>query len=83
MLRYGCLVAASNMHNALLGGIFHAPPTYFDQTPTGRILSRFSKDIEVLDSNFPELLGELIYCAAEVISQQYNKEINSSKATIF
>lgn len=67
-LRLGCLYAAIKLHNTLLGGLFHAPLTHFDKTPTGRILSRFSKDIDVVDSNFPELLDELIYCAAEVIS---------------
>lgn len=55
------------MHYILLKGIFHAPTSYFDQTPSGRILSRFSKDMEVVDSKFPELLADLIYCALEVI----------------
>lgn len=68
LLRYGCLYAALYLHNGILGGILHAPLSYFDQTPTGRILSRFSKDIEVVDQTFPELLIDLLYCATEVIS---------------
>lgn len=63
----GCLLAAIKLHFALLNGILHAPISYFDQTPIGRILSRFSKDLDVLDTTFPMLWGEILYCALEVI----------------
>lgn len=56
------------MHTILLNGILHAPNSYFDQTPIGRILSRFSQDIEIIDDHFPELLQNLIHEAGEVIS---------------
>lgn len=66
-VRFGCLVASINCHKALLIGILHAPLTYFDQTPSGRILSRFSKDIDVVDVGLPEIIKWLLYCATEVI----------------
>lgn len=66
LLRLGCVYAAIKMHKILLAGILHAPLSYFDQTPTGRILSRFSHDTEVVDNEFPLLLDELLYCAFEV-----------------
>lgn len=68
MLRSSCLLAAINLHKSILCGILRAPITYFDQTPSGRILSRFSKDIDVLDIALPESLKWLLYCSAEVIS---------------
>lgn len=68
----GCLFAAIKLHFALLNGILHAPISYFDRTPTGRILSRFSKDLDVLDTTFPTLLGEILYCALEVIYSHIN-----------
>lgn len=67
MVRWGCLVAAMNLHKALLYGMLHAPLAFFDQTPSGRILARFAKDIDVLDITLPESIKWLIYCAAEVI----------------
>lgn len=67
-MRLGCIYAAKKMHKLLLAGILHAPLSYFDQTPAGRILARFSHDIEVVDVEFPTLLDELLYCAFEVIS---------------
>lgn len=67
MICFGCLFAAMKLHFSLLRGILHAPLSYFDQTPTGRILQRFSKEIEVLDVKLPDVLKWVIYCAAEVI----------------
>lgn len=67
LIRLGCLFAAIKLHYILLIGIFHAPISYFNQTPTGRILSRFSKDLDVVDSIFPTLLTDLLECAFEVI----------------
>lgn len=63
----GCMFAAIKMHMILLNGILHAPNSYFDQTPIGRILSRFSQDIDVVDNHFPELLQDLIHETGEVI----------------
>lgn len=69
LLRLGCIYAAKKMHISLLAGILHAPVSYFDQTPIGRIIQRFNRDLEVVDSEFPVLLDELLYCAFEVISR--------------
>lgn len=66
--RLGCIFAAIKLHYKLLSGITHAPIVFFDQTPSGRILSRFSKDIDVLDNVIPTLLSDLLQCAFEVIS---------------
>lgn len=68
LLSFGCIYAAINLHNGILARILHAPLLYFDQTPIGRILQRFSKDIEVVDQKIPGILTDLLYCAAEVIS---------------
>jgi ABC-type bacteriocin/lantibiotic exporter with double-glycine peptidase domain len=39
------LRAAKRMHAGLLRRILGAPMSFFDQTPIGRIVSRFSKDM--------------------------------------
>lgn len=64
--RLGCWYAAVHLHNLLLGNIFRLPNNFFDVTPTGRILARFSKDVDVVDTTIPQLLSDLINCAFEV-----------------
>lgn len=65
--RLGCLFAAIAMHHTILNGVMRAPLLYFDTTPVGRILSRFSKDIDVIDVKLPQQISDLIYCMGEVI----------------
>lgn len=62
----GCLHAATLFHNTLLHRVLHAPAEFFDTTPCGRILARFSKDIEVVDSDLPQLVSDSVYITFEV-----------------
>lgn len=62
----GCLIAAIHLHRKLLHGILRTPLSFFDTTPTGRILSRFSKDIDVVDVNLPHYISDTLYCLFEV-----------------
>ncbi len=41
--------AAQKLHNKLLSGVLHAPLSFFEVTPIGRVLNRFSKDQKVID----------------------------------
>ncbi|XP_070536031.1 ATP-binding cassette sub-family C member 9-like [Ptychodera flava] len=43
------LLAAKRIHIALLRNIVHAPLRFFDTTPIGRILTRFSNDTQFID----------------------------------
>lgn len=44
------------MHTHLLTNVMRWPMEVFDQTPIGRILNRFSKEIEVVDVTLPQNL---------------------------
>ncbi|KAG0129773.1 P-loop containing nucleoside triphosphate hydrolase protein [Tuber indicum] len=46
---YGSLVASKNIHNRLLYNVMRAKFRFFDSTPLGRIINRFSKDMEAVD----------------------------------
>ncbi|XP_072027036.1 ATP-binding cassette sub-family C member 9-like [Amphiura filiformis] len=49
ILLCACLIAATKIHKAMLGNICHAPMRFFDTTPVGRILNRFSTDMNTID----------------------------------
>uniref|UniRef100_A0AAR2JGR7 Uncharacterized protein n=1 Tax=Pygocentrus nattereri TaxID=42514 RepID=A0AAR2JGR7_PYGNA len=43
------LRAASTLHDKLFKALLHSPMHFFDTTPLGRILNRFSKDMDEVD----------------------------------
>lgn len=67
-IQLGCLHAAQLLHALMLNRILRAPMWFNDTTPVGRIMSRFSKDIETVDQKIVEVLTDCIWCAFEVIS---------------
>ncbi|KAI1315141.1 hypothetical protein EDD11_001246 [Mortierella claussenii] len=47
------LRAATRIHNDLLDSILRLPMSFFDTTPLGRIVNRFSTDIFAIDNTLP------------------------------
>ncbi|KAJ8730882.1 hypothetical protein PYW08_002295 [Mythimna loreyi] len=67
-LYLGTLAAARALHAALLNGVLHAPSIgFFDCTPVGRVLNRFSKDVDVLDNVLPMTLRGWTSCFFAVL----------------
>ncbi len=52
----GAVIAASTLHKNLLENILKLPMSFFDTTPLGRIVNRFSKDIDTVDSTIPQTI---------------------------
>ncbi|RWS29225.1 ATP-binding cassette sub-family C member 9-like protein, partial [Leptotrombidium deliense] len=63
--------AVRKLHKNMLDCVVRAPTTFFDSTPIGRILNRFSSDMTVVDkklsTTLPLLLRFLFLCFAAVI----------------
>lgn len=52
------LRGAARIHDALLRGLLRAPiPTFYDITPSGRIVNRCAADIETVDTRLPVQIG--------------------------
>uniref|UniRef100_A0A3Q1JDY7 ATP-binding cassette sub-family C member 5 n=1 Tax=Anabas testudineus TaxID=64144 RepID=A0A3Q1JDY7_ANATE len=49
----GTLRTSSKLHDELFHKILRCPMKFFDTTPTGRILNRFSKDMDEVDTRLP------------------------------
>ncbi|KAM3726825.1 Multidrug resistance-associated protein [Dirofilaria immitis] len=52
-MAYGMVFASRKLHEGILRNILHLPMTFFDITPLGRIVNRFGKDIEIVDTLLP------------------------------
>ncbi|XP_048129679.1 ABC transporter C family member 13 isoform X2 [Rhodamnia argentea] len=57
---YGGLRAAVTVHEILLQRLIDAPVKFFNQTPSGRILNRFSSDLYTIDDSLPFILNILL-----------------------
>uniref|UniRef100_A0A1I8GNJ2 ABC-type glutathione-S-conjugate transporter n=1 Tax=Macrostomum lignano TaxID=282301 RepID=A0A1I8GNJ2_9PLAT len=53
-----CIVASFVLNESLLTRLFRVPMSFFDTTPTGRIVNRFSKDMEVVDRELPMIVND-------------------------
>ncbi|KAF0540793.1 ABC transporter [Gigaspora margarita] len=47
---YCCINASKNLHNNAIKRVLRAPTNFFDTTPLGRIINRFSKDTDTCDN---------------------------------
>uniref|UniRef100_A0A6M2DUD6 Putative canalicular multispecific organic anion transporter 1 n=1 Tax=Xenopsylla cheopis TaxID=163159 RepID=A0A6M2DUD6_XENCH len=53
LMAFGTLNASKDLHNFLLQSVMKLPMSFLDTMPLGRLLSRFSYDVNVLDINLP------------------------------
>ena len=60
--------ASRTLHNGMLKNILRSPMSFFDTTPLGRVLNRFSKDIYVIDELIPRVLSSFLATLFAVIS---------------
>ncbi|XP_066862352.1 ATP-binding cassette sub-family C member 10 isoform X2 [Kogia breviceps] len=63
----GTLRAAATLHRRLLSRVLMAPVTFFDSTPTGRVVNRFSSDVACVDDSLPFILNILLANAAGLL----------------
>ncbi|XP_043211787.1 multidrug resistance-associated protein 1-like isoform X1 [Amphibalanus amphitrite] len=58
---YTCLlIGAQIMHSDLMHNVIRLPMSFFDTTPLGRTINRFSKDVDVLDNTMPMVIRGFI-----------------------
>uniref|UniRef100_A0A182M895 ABC-type glutathione-S-conjugate transporter n=1 Tax=Anopheles culicifacies TaxID=139723 RepID=A0A182M895_9DIPT len=67
LLALGCLKAAEESHDKLLESSMHMPMSFFDTTPLGRIINRFSKDVDVVDNILPATIRAWLLMLFSVI----------------
>lgn len=56
------------MHDRMLVSILKSTMEFFESTPTGRIINRFSKDIDAVERSVPEAFRSWLRCLFHVLS---------------
>jgi ATP-binding cassette subfamily C (CFTR/MRP) protein 1 len=56
-LAFVALKASQTMFGQMLATVLHAPMSFFDTTPVGRLVNRFSKDIYTIDEKLVDTAG--------------------------
>ena len=67
-LATGGIFASRQIHKRLLTNILRLPMSFFDTTPSGQILNRFSKDINTVDETVPRSIRTFIFTCFTVLS---------------
>lgn len=67
-MAYGTIRSSRSLHYDMLSNILKSPMSFFDTTPVGRIVNRFSKDVDVVDNTLPMTMRSWLMCFLQVIS---------------
>ena len=59
--------ASSDVHQKMLHSVFKAPLSFFSRTPSGQLLTRFGKELEVVDRSLPDGIASVIYCTLQIL----------------
>ncbi|KAH9503693.1 Multidrug resistance-associated protein 1, partial [Bulinus truncatus] len=68
ILSFRSVHASRKLHSSILESVLHAPMHFFDTTPVGRIMNRFSKDMDDVDEAIPWTVYMWIDCLFQVLA---------------
>ena len=69
LLTAGALAASRAIHTDMLSKILAAPMSFFDSSPTGRVLNRFLQDMQNIDNFVPNSISDQIMKTLNIITQ--------------
>ncbi|XP_050728277.1 multidrug resistance-associated protein 1-like isoform X2 [Eriocheir sinensis] len=67
-MSYGTLGAGARLHYQILHSVMRLPMHFFDTNPVGRMINRFGKDMDTLDTVLPMTLRSWTVCFFTVVS---------------
>ena len=68
MVQVGCARAARSLHADCVASLLRAPVLYFDSTPSGRLISRFSSDFTTADSALAQFGDNVLQFSATILA---------------
>ncbi|MGZ3658555.1 MAG: ATP-binding cassette domain-containing protein [Bdellovibrionota bacterium] len=60
------MAAGRDLHDSMLNSVLRAPLRFFDSTPIGRILQRFSRDVEAVDIQLQWSFETTVRCLVNI-----------------
>ncbi|KAI2623116.1 P-loop containing nucleoside triphosphate hydrolase protein [Hypoxylon sp. NC1633] len=66
-LFFGSLTASWKLHNKLMSAVSRAKFKFFDVTPLGQLMNRFSKDLEAIDQEVAPVAIGVMSCAVGIL----------------
>jgi ABC-type multidrug transport system fused ATPase/permease subunit len=60
--------SSRELHNRIFNSILHAKLSFFESTPLGRIINRFSKDIEAVEVQMPVAYKDFFYTLFDALT---------------
>ena len=67
LMFFGSLNASKRLHSRLLVSVTRAKFKFFDSTPLGQLMNRFSKDLEAIDQEVAPIALGLLGCVSTVL----------------
>ncbi|GAB0137168.1 hypothetical protein EsDP_00005448 [Epichloe bromicola] len=64
---YGSLTASRKLHDRLMAAVTRAKFRFFDVTPLGQLMNRFSKDLEAVDQEIAATAIGVMSCALSLV----------------
>ncbi|CAO4382850.1 unnamed protein product [Caenorhabditis nigoni] len=68
IMALGMVRASRLLHGGLLHNMMRSPMAFFDVTPLGRILNRFGKDVDVIDSRLPSCIMTFVGAIVQAVT---------------
>ena len=65
---FSAVAASKRLHEGLLARVLKLPMSFFDTTPSGRVINRFSRDMEILDTQIGGLLVQVLSAAFNILT---------------
>ncbi|CAG8580609.1 39229_t:CDS:10 [Gigaspora margarita] len=82
-LYYGSMRVSTKLYQKLLHQVIRAPLRFFDTTPVGRILNRFSKDFETIDSTIAGIIYTIVGALYAKASRELKRMDSVSRSPLY